>query len=161
MSEAGDNKKPSFLQRLLRRGRELLRLGSVLVNEPRAFPREFAALLRRFLRTIWEARGGGFYACGVAVTFIGLEVRTLASDVIGAESVSSFVGEQIVETIFRFLGESIVNGWLALIWPVYVIDWQPPWGIAALAVAYGVFALFLKAPLERWIRGEQGAPPQP
>lgn len=160
MPEAEGNKKPSFFRRLLLRGQEFLRLGSVLVNEPRAFPRELAALLRRFLRTIWEARGGGFYACGVAVTFVGLELRTLAGDVLGAESVSSFVSEQIVETLFRFLGESIVNGWLALIWPVYVIDWQPPWGIAAIAAAYGVFAFFLKAPLERWIRGEQGAPPQ-
>lgn len=144
----------------MQRGREFLRLGSVLVHEPRAFPRELVALIRRFVRTIWDARGGGFYACGVVIAFAWLELQTIAEDVSGAESIGDFLGEQIVETVFRFLGESFVNGWLALIWPIYVIDLHPTWGIVALAAGYGVFALFIKAPLERWIFEGEGAPPQ-
>ena len=144
-------KKPSFTARMAERGREAKRLGQTLKDEPRSFPAEVLELVRRAVRRIWDARGGGFYACGFVVTFVWMEIRMLLDDFVQAESAGDFFTEQIWEMFFRYFSESFVNGILALIWPVYVIEWRPPWGIGLLIGMYLVFAVFLKAPLERWL----------
>jgi hypothetical protein len=108
-------------------------------------------LVRRAVRKIWDARGGGFYACGFVVTFVWMEIRMLLEDVVQAESVGDFFTEQIWEMFFRYFSESFINGFLALIWPVYVIDYRPPWGFVLLGAMYLVFATILKEPLERWL----------
>ena len=78
-------KKEPFVARMKRRGREAYGLGRTLVKEPRAFPGEFGSLLKRSFRTVWEARGGGFYACGFVGTFIWLELQTIAGEIAGAD----------------------------------------------------------------------------
>jgi len=144
-------KKPPFTERMKRRGREFMELGSTLVHEPRAFPAALLDFFRRIFRTIWDARGGGLYACGFIVVFFYLETRMFIADVVEAESIGDFFGEQIFEMLFRYLGESIQNTVYALIWPVHVIALEPPWGMIGLVIAFVLFANFLKAPLERWL----------
>jgi hypothetical protein len=107
--------------------------------------------VRRAIRKIWDARGGGFYACGFVVTFVWMEINMLLEDIVDAESVGDFFTSQIFEMFFRYFSESFVNGFLALIWPVYVIEYRPPWGFALLLGMYLVFAGLLKAPLEGWL----------
>lgn len=133
------------------RGREAKRLGVTLRDEPGALPGELLELIRRAVRRIWDARGGGFYACGFVVTFVWMEINMLLGDIVEAESVGDFFTGQILEMFFRYFSESFVNGFLALIWPVYVIEFRPPWGFALLLGMYLVFAGLLKAPLERWL----------
>lgn len=133
------------------RGREAKRLGATLRDKPKALPGELLEIVRRAIRRIWDARGGGFYACGFVVTFVWMEINMLLGDVVEAESVGDFFTGQIFEMFFRYFSESFVNGFLALIWPVYVIEFRPPWGFALLLGMYLVFAGLLKAPLERWL----------
>ena len=149
-AEKKANKKP-FLERMKNRGREFMSLGKVLVNTPRAFPRAFLDLLRRLFRTVWDARGGGLYACGYVLTFIWLEFMMIVDDIIGAESIGNFFGEQIFEIFFRYFGESLRNMISAFMWPVHVIEISPPWGLAGLVVMFVVFTNFLKSPLEQWL----------
>ena len=44
--------------------------GLPLKAAPKSFPAAMLELIRRAVRKIWDARGGGFYACGFVVTFV-------------------------------------------------------------------------------------------
>ena len=147
-------KKPSFRARMKARGQEAASLGRTLKNEPRSFPGELLRLIKRAFRTVWDARGGGLYAVGFIVTFVYLEIRMVVRDVAEAESVSGFITEQAFEMMFRYLGESIANTVQAFIWPVHVIDIQPPWGLLGLIAAFFIFDRFLKARVEEWLFGD-------
>jgi hypothetical protein len=149
-------KKPSFLTRLVNRGREAKALGHVLVNEPRQFPNEAIKLTRRSLRTIWDARGGGLYACGFLVTFLFLEVRMFIIDIYSAESVGNYFSGQVSDMLFKYLGQSFQNTISAFLWPIYIIDLHPVWGGGLLAAMFVIFPRFLKKPLEMWLFNEIG-----
>jgi hypothetical protein len=112
-------------------------------------------IVRRSFRAVWRARGGGYYACGFFVTFIVLEVKMLVSDIVEADGVGDFFTGQLLEMFFRYFSESFLNGFLALIWPVYLIEWRKPYGLVLLIGGYFVFAAFLKQPLERWLFGDE------
>ncbi len=134
-----------------RRGREFKSLGQTLVSEPREFPRELLNVLRRSIRTIWDARGGGLYACGYVLTFIWLEIKMLVGDVLEANSIGDFFGAQIFEMFFRYLGDSFANMIYAFMWPVYVIEIAPPWGAIAFGIAYLAFDRLFKESIEAWL----------
>lgn len=106
---------------------------------------------RRWFAKVWKVRGGGLYACGYAITFAFLEITTVVSELAGSESIGDFLTGQLVEFIFRFASDSIVNLIYALIWPVYVLQWQPPFGVIGLGLAYLVFANYLKKPITDWL----------
>ncbi len=153
----GKKKKESFFRRVSRQARDTVDLAALLVNEPRSFPAALMVRLKRAFRAVWSARGGGLYACGFFVAFIWLEITTFFGEVLGADSVGGFVTEQLVEIFVRFTVESFKNTVIALLWPVYVIQWGEGWGIALLAGMYLVFAKLLKKPLERWLFGDEAA----
>jgi hypothetical protein len=161
MSDAKPKKsKPSFLQRMANRGREAKALGKVLANEPRTFPRELLKLIKRSLRTIWDARGGGLYACGFLVTFVFLEIRMFFVDIYEADSVSGYFSSQMSDILFKYIGESFQNTISAFIWPVYIVELNPAWGGAILAAMFILFPRTLKRPLERWLFNDaENAPP--
>ena len=116
--------------------------------------------VRRWFTKIWKVRGGGLYACGYAATFAILEVTTVFGELVESESIGDFFTEQLVEFIFRFAIDSIVNLVYALIWPVFVLEWKPPYGAIGLGLAYIVFANFLKEPITKWLfPDEQPGPP--
>ena len=103
---------------------------------------------RRWFRKVWKVRGGGLYACGFALTFLVLEIGSLADDVLGIGAI--FTG-QAIEFFINFLIDSFTNTMKAFIWPVYVVQWAPPWGAAALGFAFWLFPATLKKPIEQWI----------
>lgn len=146
-------KKPKepFAAKMKRRGREAYGLGQTLVQEPRAFPGACGGLLKRSCRTMWQARGGGYYACGFVITFLWLEIATLFNEVSSANGVGSFISEQLLEILFRFSVQSITNTVQAFIWPALVIGKFELWGLAGLTLTYVLFSRFLKAPLTTWL----------
>jgi hypothetical protein len=91
------------------------------------------------------------YACGFVLTFFYLEASTLIGEILNASGIVSFFTEQLVEILFRFLGESLKNMVLALMWPVAFVQYSPPWGLAILAAMYLAFTKFIKKPLEQWL----------
>lgn len=133
-----------------------MELGRTLVREPRRFPGQLVVLIRRSVRTIWDARGGGFYACGFVVTFVWLEARMLLDDIVSAESVGAFFGEQLFEMLFRFLSESFINSFRALLWPLYFVRDGEPGRLALLLILFLVFRYFARARLERWLFDDEG-----
>jgi len=153
-------KKDSFAVRMKRRGREFMSLGQILTNEPKRFPHALLNVIRRSFRTVWDARGGGLYACGYVLTFIWLEIRMLVNDIMAAESISGFFGEQIFEIFFRYLGESLQNMIIAFMWPVFVIQISPPWGVGILVAMFVTFARWIKEPLEHWLFHDEDLPSQ-
>lgn len=143
--------KPSYIKKLGNRAKVVGSLSETLVKEPKAFPQKTAHALRPWFRKVWKARGGGLYACGFVLTFVYLEVSTLIGEILGASGIVNFFTEQLVEFLFRFLGESLKNMVMAFIWPVPLVQYSPPWGIVILAAIYVVFANFIKKPLEQWL----------
>ena len=106
---------------------------------------------RRWFAKVWKARGGGFYALGFAATFIYLEVTTVAGEFVESASLMAFFTEQLIEFVFRFAIDSIMNMVTAFMWPVFVVQWQPPFGVIALVAAYFVFAKYIKQPITDWM----------
>jgi len=112
----------------------------MLWHEPRSAPR----LLRAALLRIWRARGGGFYGLGYVVTFVVMEVRLVAGEFQGSDSMLSFLSDQLLEYLFRLGVMSFVNVLLAFLWPLFVLEHLQGWGVPVLLVGYFVF--------ERWLR---------
>ncbi len=88
---------------------------------------------------------------GYALTFVFLEIRTVVSEIAGAESIGQFFSEQLIEFVFRFLGESLANMIQAFIWPVEIVTLSPPWGAIGLGVMFMVFDKVLRGPIEQWL----------
>ena len=103
---------------------------------------------RDWFRKVWKIRGGGLYACGFAITFIVLEVGSLADDVLG---IGAIFNGQAIDFIVDFIVDSYSNTISAFIWPVSVIQWAPPFGAITLGVAFIGFSTYLKPPIERWL----------
>jgi len=153
-----ENKKPSMRERFAARGREAQRLGRVLRDEPSSLPAEFLAKIKRSFRKVWNARGGGLYACGFFVTFVYLEVRMFFVDIVEADSVGGYVTEQAVEIFFKYLGESLANTIAAFLWPLTLLQYRPPVGLIVLAAMYAVFSTLIKKPLEHWLFDGEDVP---
>ena len=102
-------------------------------------PRSVVTMLRTAAVGLWVARGGGFYGLGCLVTFIVLEVQMFTGDVAESTGVSDFITSQVLEFILRISFMSFVNGFLALIWPVYLLNWL---GAPALLVLLGGYLAF-------------------
>lgn len=152
-------RKRSFIGGIKERVRELIGLGDTLVHEPKSFPGELFSMLKRGLRALWNARGGGFYAFGYVITFLWLEIKTIAGELIASESALSFLTEQLFEVFVRLLSESFVNSILAFAWPAFVLQWSPLWGLVILGALYLFFARVLKKPLTAWLFDDDPAHP--
>jgi len=107
---------------------------------------------------VWKVRGGGLYAVGFALTFIYLEIRTVVGEIAESSSVAEFLSDQLIEFVFRFAVASIMNTIEALMWPIYVIQLAPPYGVIGLGIAFLVFTTYLKKPIERWLFSEDDLP---
>ncbi len=144
-------KKPSIAERLKHRAQETANLGTVLKNEPKSFPAACLKLLNRWVRSVWNARGGGLYACGFVVTFVWLEASMFFAEIVGGESIASFFEEQLLEFLIRFSMLSIQNTISAFMWPVYIINYSPAWGGISLAAMFVPFDKFIKNHLDVWL----------
>ena len=130
-------------------------IGDDLVHRPGVLPGKAHGWFRTWFGKVWKVRGGGLYAVGYALTFAYLEVRAIVSEIAEAEGVVDFFTGQIVEFLFRFLSETLVNMIQAFIWPVFVIQAWQPFGLIALVLAFILFPIWLKRPIERWLFGDQ------
>jgi hypothetical protein len=119
-------------------------LGRTLIEEPRSFPGELKLQLLKWMRATWNARGGGFYACGFVVTFLFLEVKLLVTELFTSDGADDFIVAQVLQLILRFTVDSLVNAVLALIWPALILGLSPIWGALGLVVGYFVFTRLLK-----------------
>ena len=99
-------------------------------------------------------RGGGLYAVGFAVTFIYLEITSLADDVLGIGAL--FRGEA-VEFFVNLIIESFMNTIAAFMWPVDVIQFAPPVGVIALGIAFWLFPIYVKPHIERWLFDDESS----
>jgi len=100
---------------------------------------------------MWRSRGGGYYGLGYVISYFVLEIRMLVGDVQDAEGVAAFMTEQV----FSFFIESIINGFVALLWPLLLIDEYGLWGVGFLIAGYFVFVSWVKPGLERWFPKEE------
>ena len=119
-----------------------------IAKEVRAEPRTALTLIRGWLVGLWTARGGGLYGLGVVVGFLILEVRMIAGDLAESSGVADFLVGEIVEFVFRLGFMSVVNGFLALLWPLWVLERLGVWGIVLLAGAYAAFEYGLRPLVE-------------
>jgi len=62
----------------------------------------------------------------------------------------------LTDMLFHYLGQSVVNTVYAFIWPLFLVEFRPPVGIALLVAMYIVFPRFFKAPIERWLFDDTG-----
>jgi hypothetical protein len=106
---------------------------------------------RFWFARIWNVRGGGLYAVGWAATFLYLEAASILGAFSDATGVVDFLTSQLLEFVFRFLGESFVNMGLAFAWPVFVLQWHPPLGPVLLAAAFLLFPRFAKPYVTAWL----------
>lgn len=152
MSDANKKrKKEPFVVRMKRRGLEFMALGKILVDQPKQFPRALLNFIRRSFRSVWDARGGGLYACGYVLTFVWLEIKMFVGDILSAENIGDYFGGQVFELLFRYFGDSLRNMISAFMWPASVVEFQPPWGVAALVIMFAIFPRWIKPALERWL----------
>ena len=145
----------SFSEKWSERASDAKHLSSTLVRSPKEFPDAAHGVIRRGLRRMWSVHGGGLYSLGFVITFLLLEIRMLIDDLVGMGGFGEFFSEQLLQFVFRFASESIVNTVQAFIWPVYLIQYNPPWGIIALGIAFSVFPHTLEVPIEKWLFGEE------
>ena len=106
---------------------------------------------RRWFAKVWKIRGGGLYACGFVFTFIYLEVTTVTGEFIESDSIGAFFSEQLIEFVFRFAIDSMLNTLQALMWPAFIVQWQPPLGAIGLGVAFVAFPKYVKPPITKWL----------
>lgn len=106
---------------------------------------------RRWFAKVWRVRGGGLYAVGWAATFVYLEVTTVVGEIAEADGIVDFFTSQIVEFFLRFMGDSIANMIQAFMWPVYIVQWQPPIGAIALGAAFFLFPTYVKPHITAWL----------
>jgi len=143
--------KRSYVRKMGDRARVVGSLSETLVREPKAFPKKTAHAMRPWFRKVWEARGGGLYACGFILTFAYLEASMLIGEIMAATGFVDFFTEQLVELPLRFIGESLKNLITAFLWPVPIVTLSPPWGIAILAAMYLLFTYLIKESLQQWL----------
>jgi hypothetical protein len=121
-----------------------------VLREIRDEPRRIVSLMGDGSFSTWRARGGGFFGLGYLIAFVVLELQMISTEVRGSDGVVEFFTSQIVEYIFRFAVQSLVNVILALIWPVYVLQWLEGWGLVALGGGYLLFEKVLRSYVEGW-----------
>lgn len=126
-------------------------IGKTAVERPRELPRHAEGLLRRWFRNVWAVRGGGLYAVGFGVTFLYLEIIEIVTDDIPTLFTINMLSGDVIEYVISFVIDTFMNFVTALIWPVPVLSFAPPWGAVGLGVAFVVFNRFLKEPVERWL----------
>jgi NhaP-type Na+/H+ or K+/H+ antiporter len=110
-------------------------------------PAKIVPTLRRWLVRLWASKGGGYYGLGYVVTFVVLEVKSLAGDMTSVAGIES----QAVQYILRFSIDSFLNILFALLWPIRVLEWLGGWGLLVLAAGYAAFDFAIRPVVEAWL----------
>ena len=112
-------------------------------------PKSAGSIIRRAFVRVWKARGGGLYGLGYVIAFVALQVQSFAGEVDAATSVETFVATQVTGYLLRVAVDSVVNAFLALLWPAFVVEAFGGTGIVLLLVAFYVFERALRPLVER------------
>ena len=120
-----------------------------VAQQIRSQPSSVVTLLRGWMLGLWQAKGAGFYGLGFAVTFVVFEIRSFVDDLVSS-NVASGLAKQGMEFLFRFGVDSIVNGIMALLWPLQLINHFGAWGIVVLIGGYLLFERGLRPLVESW-----------
>ena len=131
--------------------------GRTAVADPRGLPRQAEGMFRRWFRNVWAVRGGGLYATGFAAMFLYLEIVEIVTDDLPTVLATDLLSSAIIGLIVSFAVDTFVNFLSALIWPVYVIAFAPPWGMVGLVLAFFVFDRFLRPRVEAWMNRDDPA----
>lgn len=102
-------------------------------------------------------RGGGLYACGFALTFLYLEAGSILDDV---KDIGRLFDGDVIGYFLAFIIDSFKNTIQAFMWPVNIVQINPPWGPIALGLAFWLFPIFLKKPIEHWLFDGEEPPPK-
>ena len=100
---------------------------------------------------MWRSRGGGYYGMGYVVSYFVLEIRMLVGDLRETDGVVDFMTGQV----FGFFVESFINAFVALLWPLLLIDEYELWGVGFLIAGFLVFERLIKPRLVRWFPAEE------
>ncbi len=130
--------------------RRRLRSFAQTIDRLIANPREITALVREHTLSIWSSKGGGFYGLGYVVAFVCLEIRMFFDEIVGSDDIAVALGEQAVGLVFRFAIDSFVNGLLAFLWPVLLLDYTGVWGIALLGAVWLAYSRLLSPRFAAW-----------
>ena len=123
-----------------------LRLVRVVIREPgRLIP-----IARGAVVDAWRTRGGGFYGLGYLVAFVWLQVNVLVGDVMESESVGAFAAGAALEYLLRFSLMAFLNVFLALLWPLFVLQQFGGPGIIVLGLGYVAFEYALRPLVEQY-----------
>ena len=87
-----------------------------------------------------------------------LEVGSIAEDV--PEFGRGFDG-QLVAYVVNIVVDSFINTGKAFAWPMYVVRVEPPYGAIGLGLAFWLFPVFLKKPIENWLFDGEPPPEKP
>ena len=88
------------------------------------------------------------YACGFAVSFVIYELGSVVEDL---KEVGLLFDGQVIQFLVNFFVDSLKNTIKAFMWPVAIIQTSQPWGAIGLGIAFFLFPLTLKKPIERWL----------
>ena len=154
-----DKAPPEKAKPLGRRIGEGLRAAGASVQEPGTIPNRAEGAFRGWFRQVWDARGGGLYAVGFAVTFLYLETSEFITEDVPQLAGLSFTDvNSLLGFAIDFIVDTFMNTLAAFMWPVTVIGWQSPYGLIALIAAFVLFPHTLKPVIERWLfRDEEEA----
>ncbi len=154
-SQESTETKKKLGRRVGERLRNIGEAGRESVKNPKSIPGRTGSWFKRWLGELWKVRGGGLYAVGYIVCFIYFEIQTALGEVTQAGSVREFFENLVSDFLFRFLTETRGNMIKSFIWPVYVVGINPPYGVIALGLAFWLFPIYLKKPIERWLFGKE------
>lgn len=150
---------PPARQRLGERVAAVSRRGREELTRKGGIPDKAHGFFRRWFRRVWEARGGGLYAVGFAVAFLYFEIKDILFDDIPKLVTINVISADLIGFIIEFIIDTFINMGLAFAWPVWVIQWREPWGLALLIAAFLLFPRLVKQPLEHWLFEGREPPP--
>jgi hypothetical protein len=85
--------------------------------------------LRRYVRKLWEKRGGGFYGFVATMMFLYLEVVDIAGDIIDLGGARPSLG-WLISFVVSNLVTLVINTVRAAIWP---LTWLSQFGVGVLS----------------------------
>ena len=126
--------------------------GREAVTQPGGLPDKAHGWFRAWFRKVWDVRGGGLYAVGFAAAFLFFEIReAVVEDIPQFVAMNNLLSSELVAFGIQFIVDSMINFVRALMWPVFVVQFQPPVGLIALVAAFVLFPRYMKQPIERWL----------
>ena len=94
---------------------------------------------------LWRKHGGGYYALLAIGTFVYLEFTSLASSIGESADVKDF----LVSELLTFGIESVVNTFMASIWPFMWYSWMGTEALYWACGGYAIWAIFIAMALNR------------